>query len=444
MTKVITYGTYDLLHYGHIKLLERAKALGDYLIVGVTSENYDRSRGKLLVQQSLSERIEAVKATGLADEIIIEEYDGQKIDDIKKYGIDIFTVGSDWKGKFDYLNDYCRVVYLERTKGISSTELRSKGNEVKIGIIGESPTLKKFVGESMYISGASVTDIFVSEEIPKFISVYNFIKVHDNLRNMFDSVDAVYIISSPETRIKYAKAAILDGKHVIIETPISLNKRDAMSIYQLANDHNVILCEALKTAYSLAFQRMCLLVRSGIIGKVKGVEATCTDISLNNPKWLYKNKSGGALIEWGSYVIFAVMSILGQNEKSINFISSFDDNNVDIYTKINMLYPNAEASLKVGIGVKSEGDLIISGTTGYIYVPSPWWKMDYFEVRREDFRNNKKYFYQFEGDGIRYELAEFIKCIRNNSDNNKLTCTESAKIAEVIEKFLSGDNVNCI
>lgn len=83
MTKVITYGTYNLLHYGRIKLLERAKALGDYLIVGVTSENYDRSRGKLLVQQSLTERIEAVKATGLADEIIIEEYDGQKIDDIK-------------------------------------------------------------------------------------------------------------------------------------------------------------------------------------------------------------------------------------------------------------------------------------------------------------------------------------------------------------------------
>lgn len=83
MTKVITYGTYNLLHYGHIKLLERAKALGDYLIVGVTSENYDRSRGKLLVQQSLTERIEAVKATELADEIIIEEYDGQKIDDIK-------------------------------------------------------------------------------------------------------------------------------------------------------------------------------------------------------------------------------------------------------------------------------------------------------------------------------------------------------------------------
>lgn len=269
---------------------------------------------------------------------------------------------------------------------------------------------------------------------------------HADLKSMLSLVDAVYIISSPNTRIEFAKTAILCGEHVLIETPISLNRKDAILIYQLADENNVVLCEALKTAYSLAFQRMCLLVRSRIIGKVKGVEATCTDISLNNPKWLYKNKFGGALIEWGSYVIFAVMSILGQNEKSINFISSFDDNNVDIYTKINMLYPNAEASLKVEIGEKSEGDLIISGTTGYIYIyiSSPWWKMDYFEVRRENFRNNKKYFYQFEGDGIRYELAEFIKCIRNNLENNKLTYTESAKIAEVIEKFLSGDNVNCI
>ena len=95
MKKVITYGTYDLLHYGHIKLLERAKALGDYLIVGVTSEDFDKQRGKINVQQSLMERVKAVKNTGLADEIIIEEYEGQKIDDICKYGIDILTVGSD-------------------------------------------------------------------------------------------------------------------------------------------------------------------------------------------------------------------------------------------------------------------------------------------------------------------------------------------------------------
>ena len=124
MIKVITYGTYDLLHYGHIRLLKRAKALGEYLIVGVTADDFEKARGKINVQQSFMERAEAVRATGIADEIIIEEYEGQKIDDIHKYDIDIFTVGSDWIGKFDYLNEYCKVVYLERTEGVSSSEIR--------------------------------------------------------------------------------------------------------------------------------------------------------------------------------------------------------------------------------------------------------------------------------------------------------------------------------
>lgn len=126
MKKVITYGTFDLLHYGHIRLLERAKKLGDYLIVGVTSKNFDISRGKTSVLQSQTERIEAVNKLGIADEIISEEYKGQKIDDIKKYDIDIFTVGSDWEGYFDYLKEYCEVIYLPRTEGVSSTLEREK------------------------------------------------------------------------------------------------------------------------------------------------------------------------------------------------------------------------------------------------------------------------------------------------------------------------------
>ena len=135
MKKIITYGTFDLLHYGHTKLLERAKGLGDYLIVGVTSDDFDKTRGKINVQQSLSERIAAVRETGLADKIIVEEYEGQKIDDIKKYGVDTFTVGSDWVGKFDYLKDYCNVTYLDRTQGVSSTELRKKDRELTMGVI---------------------------------------------------------------------------------------------------------------------------------------------------------------------------------------------------------------------------------------------------------------------------------------------------------------------
>lgn len=92
MKKVITYGTYDLLHQGHINLLRRAKELGDYLIVGVTSDSFDRDRGKLNVRNNVLERVEAVKSTGFADEIIIEDYVGQKNDDIQKYYIAVFAV----------------------------------------------------------------------------------------------------------------------------------------------------------------------------------------------------------------------------------------------------------------------------------------------------------------------------------------------------------------
>ena len=156
MIKVITYGTFDLFHEGHYRLLQRAKQLGDYLIVGVTTEEYDQTRGKLNVVDSLITRIENIKKTGLADEIIVEESQGQKFRDIKKYDIDIFTVGSDWTGTFDYLKDYCKVVYLERTKNISSTMLRAKEAPIqRIGVIGTGRIANRFIPEAALVSGVN-------------------------------------------------------------------------------------------------------------------------------------------------------------------------------------------------------------------------------------------------------------------------------------------------
>lgn len=149
MKKVITYGTYDLLHEGHINLLRRAKELGDFLIVGVTNDSFDRERGKLNVRNNVLERVEAVKATGLADMVIIEDYIGQKIDDILKYEVDIFAIGSDWEGKFDYLNEFCQVTYLPRTEGVSSTMLRAASEIIiKIGVVGCGRIGTRFVGET--------------------------------------------------------------------------------------------------------------------------------------------------------------------------------------------------------------------------------------------------------------------------------------------------------
>ena len=152
MKRVITYGTFDLFHEGHYNLLKRAKELGDYLIVGVTTDSFDLERGKMSTGNNVMERIDAVRATGLADQIIIEEYKGQKIDDIQKYGVDIFTVGSDWEGYFDYLKEYCEVIYLSRTEGISSTQLREERPIVKVGIIGTGSIASRFVPESKYVN----------------------------------------------------------------------------------------------------------------------------------------------------------------------------------------------------------------------------------------------------------------------------------------------------
>ena len=110
LKKVITYGSFDLFHQGHYNLLKRAKALGDYLIVGVTTQHFDEARGKVNLVDPIMTRIENVKNTGFADEIIVEDHEGQKIEDIQKYGIDIFTVGSDWPGHFEHLQAFCEVV----------------------------------------------------------------------------------------------------------------------------------------------------------------------------------------------------------------------------------------------------------------------------------------------------------------------------------------------
>ena len=200
-TVVITYGTYDLLHYGHVALLERARALGDYLIVGVTSDVFDRSRGKLNVHQSLSDRLQAVVATGLVDEVVVEEYQGQKISDIKKYGVDIFAIGSDWEGKFDYLNNYCKVVYLPRTQGVSSTELRAERMKpVTVGCIGSGYLTDRFIDECTHVAGIDVTNIWPKPESTG-------IPVAESLDAMLDAVDAVYISASIEKHREYIEAA---------------------------------------------------------------------------------------------------------------------------------------------------------------------------------------------------------------------------------------------
>lgn len=438
MKKVITYGTYDLLHFGHIRLLERAKELGDYLIVGVTADGFDRARGKINVQQSLMQRIEAVKATGIADEIIVEEYEGQKIDDIKRYNVDIFTVGSDWRGTFDYLGEFCQVVYLDRTQGISSTELRSVNSDLKVGLLGESPILNKFEAESHFVNGMTVSGICTSDVSRLSPAIQSLPCVTDDYQKLLDVSDAVFVISTPREHYAHIRQALLAGKHVLCESPITTNVSEWEELFALAEEKGLVLMDSIKTAYSMAYYRMLLLAISGAIGEVKSVDATCT--SLYNFEMKGKTplpSLWNSISAWGPTALLPIFQLLGSNYVSKTIVTHLldEESDFDTFTKISFIYPSAVASLKVGQGVKSEGELVISGTKGYIYVPAPWWKTDYFEVRFENPAENKRYFYQLDGEGIRFELLSFLSAVRTQTPTIYMSPQISKDIVQMMEDF---------
>lgn len=445
MKKIITYGTYDLLHHGHIRLLSRAKALGDYLIVGVTADAFDRSRGKINVQQSLMERIDAVRATGIADEVIVEEYEGQKIDDIKRYNIDTFAIGSDWLGKFDYLREYCEVVYLDRTEGVSSSDIRSEQGKLRVGMIGNAVLLQKFYKESTFVNGLTVTGVLDDAsgqgEMNKAFPPEELCA--PDFDTLLEGADAVYIASAPHRHYTQVKTALEKGLHVLCESPIATTRAECEELFALAKEKNLVLMEALKTAYATAYYRLLLLVKSGRIGDVVSVDATCTSLLPSGDAERMAQRGWNCFCYWGPTAMLPILQLLGTRYTDMQMVSHFRDKEkkYDSFTKVNFLYPHATASLKVANGAKSEGELIITGTNGYIYVPAPWWKTDYFEVRYEYPENNKRYFYQLEGEGIRDEISYFARSIKRRNASFYINQKTSEKIAEVIESFYSGHNL---
>lgn len=414
MTKIITYGTFDMLHQGHINLLNNAKALGDYLIVGITSDSFDYQRGKINVQQTLNERIEAVKATKIADEIIIEEYEGQKIEDIIKLGIDIFTVGSDWVGIFDYLNEYCKVVYLPRTQGVSSTKIRSTNYNINLGIVGNSSYINKFYKESKYVNSVNITSLYstntdkISKNLLENVNLFT-----DNYNKFLENLDAVYIHSYPNSHYTQCKEALLKNKHVLCESPISKNITKTEELISIAKNNNCILMESIRTAYLTGYQRLLLLLKGNKIGKIRSVDATCTSLSISDNFSNNDLNKWGALEAWAPTALLPVYHILGTNYKNFHtyLLSSTEQDSNNGFAKVYLDYEDASASIKVGTTVKSESDLVISGETGYAYIPSPWWKTNYFELRYENSNKNKRYFYNFDGEGIRYMIQKFSLAI---------------------------------
>ena len=401
MKRVITYGTFDLFHKGHYNIIKRAKALGDYLIVGVTSESFDIERGKLNVRDSLIKRIENVRRTGLADEIIIEEYQGQKVNDIIKYDIDVLVVGSDWRGKFDYLKNYCDVVYLERTKNISSTKLRSEGVIFNMGIVTDDIRDNDFVEESKYVSGVHVERVFSEnhETAQRFCDKYELGSCWSSYDEFLADVDIVYIKTSLNRRAEYIERALKKGKYVISDSPMTLSSEKLRYLFQVARENNVVLIERTTLVYLRAFN-----------------ETVCT-------------------------AICAVLKLLGKKCQDINTNAVRNQEGRFVYDMISMKYAGALATIEIGTTVDIENELVIIGSNGRVTIPNDWWNTGYFEANISGKEFLKRYSFNFEGNGFRYLLQELMIMIRDKrTECTRLFYDESVRIIEILETINRKDN----
>lgn len=253
--------------------------------------------------------------------------------------------------------------------------------------------------------------------------------VTDDYKQMLNEVDAVYVVSPPKQHYQDIKTALEYKKHILCESPITVSKSECTELFSLAKKNGCILIDAIKTAYATAFARLILLAKEGKIGDIYSVDAVCTSLRpMTEDSW-------NSICGWGPTAMLPIFDILGTEYRSKNISSLIDKNGNDQFTKVDFSYDHAVASLKVGKGVKSEGELIISGTKGYIYVPAPWWKTDYFEIRYEDSTQNKRYFYQLDGEGIRYELVAFVKAINSKKDLSNIRQSVSETVCEVVEDF---------
>lgn len=427
MKKVITYGTFDLFHQGHYNILKRARELGDYLIVGVTSESYDIERGKLNVKDSLLKRIENVRKTGFADEIIVEEYQGQKISDIIKYNVDCLVLGSDWKGKFDYLKNYCDVVYLERTKNISSTKLRSEGTIYSIGIVTDDTEDNEMVQESKFVSGLHVEsvyseDIFVARE---FCDRYELDSYGTDYEQFLEGLNIVYIKSGLKKRPGYIKHALQQGKHVISDTPMTLDTGEQKMLFALAKEQKVVLVERLTLVYLRAFVQLVWLTHGDLIGNVVAVKCAISQDDF---------EGGKSFNETVSQALCACIKLLGRDYLDVNTNAVRGSDGEFVYDMITVKYPKALATIEIGTTVDVENELVIIGRKGRITVPNDWWNTGYFEAKIEGQEFLKRYSFNFEGNGLRYLLQELTIMIRDKrTECTRLFYEESETLAELLK-----------
>ncbi len=293
---------------------------------------------------------------------------------------------------------------------------------MRIGIIGTGRIVGRFISEAETVDKVNVAAIYNPHiETVKFFAEKNNVEgtqdineakdgdkvlLTDSKADMYQVCDAVYVASPHECHVSDMKDAISAGKHVLCEKPFALSGDDAVSVFEMAREKEVVCMEAIKTAYCPGFSGLIQLIENGVIGQPYDVEATFTKIGSASGREMW-GPAAGSFAELGSYVLLPIAKIMGTESLESYIWSLPSANGNDSYTKSCFSYRFGTATAKTGLGVKSEGELIIAGENGYIKVPSPWWLMNKIEVHHEDPNKVEVYEALFEGSGLRYEITAF-------------------------------------
>lgn len=311
---------------------------------------------------------------------------------------------------------------------------------LRLGIIGTGRISRRFAQDGWQGLDVTLNAVYNPNlnSARSYASAYSLPFGTDNWKEFLMQIDAAYIASPTSFHGAYITKLLNNGKHVLCEKPMVLKRQEAKELFTLAKEKKLVLMEAVKTAYCPGFRALLRLVKEKRIGEIKDVEACFTKLVDPGLRELTDTESGGSMTELGTYGCFAVLKIAGCNYENVCFSVQRNAQGIDIYTKASFQYKNGNRMglVKSGLGVKSEGELILSGTQGYILVRAPWWLTTHFEVRYEDPDQYESYDYPFVGNGLQYELKHFLGRIKGRQMEEWITEQESIALADIMEQFL--------
>lgn len=314
---------------------------------------------------------------------------------------------------------------------------------MRIGIIGTGRIAARFADTAL----TGVESIYIScvynpreESALRFIQQHNIQACTADWDEFVDNIDAAYVASPHETHYEYSRKLLLSGKHVLCEKPAALKKEHVRELIDIAQNNQLVYMEALKTAYCPGYKALIKIAESGRIGRIVEVEAAFSRLTPLNTREYKDDDCNGSFLEFGSYTLLPVLTLLGCEYDDITFRTVRAQNGVDAYTKAFIEYKDEyidkTAIVKTGLGAKTEGQLVVTGTNGYILAKSPWWLTKEFEVRYENPGKIERYRFGYEGTGLCYEVREFVHRIKNN-DKKTVDISDNISIAMagVMERF---------